>query len=101
MYTIPDTIYRTLSRAESPPIRTNASSVGVHIPIIGGNRDNLLSRSASFAATTPNGQQTLPSIDAVLRERSLIIASESMPQLNPMDRVHQALRQLYVPNEKR
>lgn len=74
------------------------------MPTIGNNhqhQDPNHRRSPSKRANTMNVQSILPNIDAVLRERSLVIANENLPQIDPIDRVHQVLKNFYVPNEKK
>jgi hypothetical protein len=95
-----DNLLRPFSKNDAPLIRTN-STVGIKMPTINNNHDGFHRRSPSCRTTISVGQQILPTIESVLKERSIVIASENIPQLDAMDRVHQILKQLYVPSDKK
>ena len=105
LQTIPDSPLRSSSTNGSPIIRTH-TSFGIKMPTIGTNhqhhhQDSNHRRTPSNRANTIHVQPILPNIDAVLRERSLVIANENMPHIDAMDRVHQVLKNFYVSNDKK
>ena len=101
LYPMPETILRPFSKTENSIIKTNSTAPGVRMPIIGGSHEGNFNRASSHKGHPSLTQPVLPTIESVLRERSIILGGETGPQLNAMDRVHQILKQLYVPNEKK
>lgn len=97
---IPDSPLRSSSKNGSPIIRTT-TSFGIKMPTIAAHHEGNHRRTPTQRANTIHVQPLLPNIDTVLRERSIVIAHENMPHIDPMDRVHQAVKQLYVPSDKK
>ena len=100
LYNLSENLFRPFSKNEAPIIRTNPP-VGIKMPSISNNHDGSYRRSPSCRAHIVGAQQILPSIETVLKERSIVIAHENLPQVDAMDRVHQILKQLYVPSDKK
>jgi len=93
-----DNLLRSFSKVDTPVLRASPS-MGIKMPTVNNSNGNN-KRSSSLRTNNYFPQQTLSTMDSVLRERSIMIANENIHQPDAMERVNHILKQLYLPTEK-
>jgi len=100
LYSTTENLLRSFSKHDTPISRTSPG-INIKMPAV-NNNNNVHHKRLSPQRTTPHfpPQQSLPTIESVLNERSIIIGNENTHQSDAMDRVNHILKQLYLPTEK-
>lgn len=98
IYPTNDNILRSYSKTDTPLSRTSPN-LTIKMPVVNNNNSHS-KRTISQKTTNYFPQQSISSIDSVLRERSIIIGNENVHQPDAMERVNHILKQLYLPTEK-
>lgn len=97
LHPITDNLPRSVSKIDTPISRISPG-LGIKMPAVNNNGNS--KRTISHKNTNYFPQQSVSSIETVLRERSIIIGNENVHQPDAMERVNHILKQLYLPTEK-